>query len=109
MNKPAWGASWLLPENYTVAWGGRGIADKAYGNSEYSHVVSFLPDRQEAVGKMEKWGELKGWLESKVLPITLNYHGSSTEVTEVDDGEFHARYTPNGSYGYVYVIAWKGE
>lgn len=103
---PAWGATWLLPKKYRIAWGARGIADKAY-NRLRTHVVSLLPDRQSAVGDMDRWQELKGWIEKNLLPLYLNYDGKSEKVEEIDDGKFHARWTPNGSFGYVYLIAWE--
>jgi len=110
---PNWGASWLLPDQFTIAWGGRAIADKNYSidkfnpdNPKPTHVASFLSDRQHATGNMDKWPELKQWLESKILPIRLNYWGSDTKITRVDDRHFHCCYTPNGSHGYLYVVAW---
>ena len=106
MKQPAWGASWLLPEEYKAAWGARAIADKCYKNGVWKgdHIASLLGDRQHAVGE---WEELRKWINSKVLPITMHYDGASNKVTEVNDGRFHARWTPNGSYGYIYIIAWE--
>jgi len=102
-----WGASWLLPEEYRAAWGARAIADKQYryGKETGEYIASLLPDRQHAVGE---WEELRKWINTKVLPITMAYYdGSSHKVTEVDDGRFHARWTPNASFGYIYIVAWE--
>jgi len=107
-SKPVWGASWLLPEEYKAAWGARAIADKHYKNGRWGgmHVASLLGDRQSAVGD---WDELQKWINANVLPITMYYDGSSTQVAEVNDGRFHARWTPNGSFGYIYIVAWEDK
>lgn len=106
--RPNWGASWLLPDQFTIAWGARAIADRIYhpANSKYSHVASLLSDRQHATGNMDKWEKLQKWINSKILPIKLNYWGSDTKVTRIDDRHFHCCYTPNGSHGYLYIVAW---
>ena len=109
---PAWGATALLPEKWTIAWGARAIADRVVRVEDYTgktptHVASLLGDRQGAAGNLDMWDELNDFLGNHVLPIRCNYDGSSREVTKVDQGEFHARWTPNGSYGYIYIIAWK--
>ena len=103
---PAWGATWLLPKSWSAAWGARAIADKQYRNGKWTgdHVASLLSDRQGASGD---WKRLQEWINKKILPITDFYIGSSRKVTEVNDGRFHARWTPNGSYGYIYIVAWE--
>jgi hypothetical protein len=106
-SRPAWGADWLLPKNFTIAWGARAIADKNYDKlKKGTHVASLLYDRQGAAGNLKHWNDLKNFIDNKILPIQMDYDGSSTEVTKVDDEEFHARWTPNGSYGYIYVVVW---
>lgn len=101
-----WGANWLLPEEYSSAWGARAIADEYYkqGKRTGKSVATLLGDRQSAVGE---WEELRKWINTKVLPITMYYDGSSNKVTEVNDGRFHARWTPNASFGYIYIVAWE--
>ena len=102
-----WGAGWLLPEKHSAAWGARAVADKNYEKTMYgTHIANLLADRQSGVGENETLLQLLKWLDHKVLPITMDYDGSSREVTEVNDGNCHARWTPNGSYGYVYIVAW---
>ena len=103
---PAWGATWLLPKEWSAAWGARAIADKQYKRGKWTgdHVASLLPDRQGSSGELDR---LREWINTKILPITINYDGSSSKVTEVNDGNFHARWTPNASYGYLYIVAWE--
>jgi hypothetical protein len=104
---PVWGASWLLPTKFTTAWGARAIPDKTYKNGKWTggYTASLVPDRQHAVGD---WGKLQKWINSNLLPIVLtNYNGASCEVTTVHDGDYHACWTPNASYGYLYIIAWE--
>lgn len=104
--KLGWGASWLLPEEHSAAWGARAIADKNHKTNFGTHIAGLLADRQSGIGKGEALVELLKWLNHNVLPITIDYDGSSREVTEVNDGNCHARWTPNGSYGYIYIVAW---
>jgi len=106
-SRPTWGADWLLPKNFTIAWGARAIADKNYDKlKKGTHVASLLYDRQGGAGNLAFWDDLKDFLDNHILPIQMNYDGSSNEVTNVDHGKFHARWTPNGSYGYIYITAW---
>jgi hypothetical protein len=109
--KLGWGAHWLLPDKWSAAWGARAIADEDYkpNRNKYEppmHVASLLADRQSGAGKNEPLGRLLKWINENLLPIKMLYNGSSTEVTIKDDGEFHARWTPNGSHGYIYIVAW---
>ena len=109
--KLGWGAGWLLPEEHRAAWGARAIADRVMlrpGEDLITptHVADLLPDRQSGVGENEPLKNLLAWINKNVLPIRMNYDGSSREVTEVNDGNCHARWTPNGSYGYIYIVAW---
>jgi len=106
--KLTWGAHWLLPEEHSAAWGARAIADKQYKYDKWtgSHIASLLPDRQSGAGNNENLKALLAWLKDRILPISLIYDGSSRVVTEVNDGEYHARWTPNGSFGYIYIVAW---
>jgi len=115
MNKetrtPGWGAAWLLPKEWSAAWGARAIADEEYDpkRSKWEapmHRASLLADRQSASGKNEAVRKLLDWINENVLPIRMIYDGCSREVTVVDDGEFHARWTPNASFGYIYIVAW---
>jgi hypothetical protein len=105
--KLAWGAAWLLPDKWTAAWGARGIADKnCRPESDDSHVVGLLYDRQSAAGNNAAVKELLSWINGTVLPIFGAFYGDGKEVFKKDDGDFHARWTENASYGYVYVVAW---
>lgn len=105
--RPGWGAHWLLPQEYRAAWGARAIADKNYRKDvDGSHVASLLADRQAGVGKNEDLSELLKWVNTAILPIYMYYDGASSKVIVRDFGKFHARWTPNGSYGYVYIVAW---
>ena len=109
--KPAWGAHWLLPDNWTAAWGARAIADEEFRarSEQYKpamHIANVLPDRQAGAGKNEDLLLLRKWINKKLLPIKMLYDGRSEEITILDDGEFHARWTPNKSYGYIYIVAW---
>ena len=105
---PSWGASWLLPETWIAAWGARAIADPYPTTTDggTTHVASLLADRQNGVGKVKDLKQLFNWINEKLLPLRLAYRGESTEITILDDGEFHARWTPNGSFGYIYIVAW---
>jgi hypothetical protein len=110
--KLGWGASWLLPEEWTAAWGARAIAEKDYSPNTYqsykhgTHIASLLPDRQSGAGNNESLKGLLAWINDRLLPIRMFYDGRSTEITILDDGCFHARWTPNGSFGYIEIVAW---
>lgn len=105
---PSWGATWLLPDKWSAAWGARAIADPypTTADGGATHVASLLADRQNGLGKAKYLKQLIRWINENVLPIRLAYRGESEEVTILDDGEFHARWTPDRSYGYLYIIAW---
>jgi hypothetical protein len=102
-----WGASWLLPKEHSAAWGARAIADKNFTKEKFgTHIADLLHDRMSGIGGKEALDKLFSWVNKNILPITMDYDGSSCDVTEVNDGEFHARWTPNGSFGYIYIITW---
>ena len=112
MKGPSWGATWLLPDKWSASWGARAIADQAMlrpGEDLIAptHIANLDPARVSGAGRNKDLDDLIRWINQSVLPIRINYDGASTDITILDDGSFHARWTPNGSHGYLYVVAWK--
>lgn len=132
-----WRMSWGLPAPVGSAahWGARAILNKwstkkyinakfkngkrtrdGYWDYDFHCALDLLPDRQSSRGEAEAKTELFAWLDKVALPEvnrvlesgkTKLTDGTSREIYELNDGEFHLRATPNGSYGYIYLGAWK--
>ena len=104
-----------FPENVeftdcAVTWGARAIW------SGYTDVIDCVPDRQQretpgreepdqaAGAQLAAWGE-KSW--PKLEEWCKNISQKGYDVFLLEEGPFGLRATPNGSYGYLYIRAWK--
>ncbi len=112
-----WGLTWLVPTDYketcVAAWGARAIYNEKF--------IELLADRQgfrtasdwegkpdDATSKpLLRWLAKKGlpalrkWIKDNYIPM------SSDKEFRFHDGEFELAATPNGSYGYMYINAWR--
>lgn len=86
-----------------AAWGARAIFTRG--------SIDILYDRQQMTGDPEARHILAGWVDTVGLPklaeLTKRLRGSETSVVEWDDGEFHIEASPQASYGYLYIGAWR--
>ena len=94
-------------------WNARAIFE---GNRDPKHVmVDLLPDRQGTEGEIsaEDFKDLTKWLRDKGLKMLrekLAARGvkqSDKCTIIVSDAPFYLYADPNGSYGYLYIAAWK--
>lgn len=93
-----------LEKEYDTVWGSRAIY-----NSK-THDIEFLSDRNE-IRNPENFGPLKKWLSEKginTMRKLIHKHGLSQDSREVliySDDKYIIKATPNGSYGYMYLVA----
>ena len=107
MEKLAWGATSLLPENVTAAWGARLIV------GQDGHV-DLVHDRQDAVGPDAERKALLAHLNEKkplkALSALLREGKVSTregaDVTVYEDADIVVRGNSHGSHGYFYIVAY---
>lgn len=97
-----WGSPPLeIPEAAVTRWGARTIHEPK--NQGFEH----LSDRISGEGP--NLMELCDWLQ-KQMPrfrkLAKGMYGDSYEVLEQHESPFHFKMTCNGSYGYVYMVAW---
>lgn len=93
-----------LEKEYDTVWGSRAIYDSK------THQIEFLYDRNE-IRNPENFGPLKKWLsETGLSAIRALIHKrglnqDSREVLIYSDDKYIIKATPNGSYGYMYLVA----
>jgi hypothetical protein len=96
-----------IPEDARASYGARLIhTELAAGGT------GLVYDRQEGTG--EAIEELIGILNGKrgllawaaVKRFGQEVRGSETVQYTYEDGDFKVQVTPNGSYGYIYLVAW---
>ena len=105
-----WGAQ--LPDDIkqddcSAVWGARAIFTPFK-----QHCIDLLPDRQSVrCGDEDNTACLLSWLNTgnmkKLSRAVQNMSTSSDEVVDIRDGLFGIRATPGGSYGYLYIVAWR--
>jgi hypothetical protein len=96
-----WGMVWLkLPENTKAVWGARAIA-------QWGYPLDLLYDRQDCRGEEIDRTTLCKWIDKHLKKIRdQKFMGDDRTVFSIDEDKYHFRYTPNGSFGYVYMTAW---
>jgi hypothetical protein len=120
------------PEGVKATWGARAILQhwetkkyvnakfrngkllrKGYWDVKHHHDIDLVPDRQSSTGEEEAKKALFNWLDNSAIPELkkqaniLPFRGDSYErFIFIEDG-FHLEATPNGSFGYLYIGAWK--
>lgn len=91
------------PEDIKAAWGARAIHTK--------RGFDLLFDRQSAEGSPSQ--DLVRWLNTKGLDAmrerARSMSGAKDELVEMTSecGRFRMDANTNGSYGYVYLVAWE--
>lgn len=98
------------PEGVTLAWGARTIYK--YHPSADLMVIDILWDRKANWGTREELADLLEWVNTKGMealkqrlaggPVT----GDSSMIVEAREGEFVIEASPQGSYGYLYIVAY---
>lgn len=111
-------------ESPKLYWGARAILEQGkhdyvgYGEKRKLHWVpghlDLLWDRQSFVGQEDPDKQkFIDWVNGKVLPAVRKWAetipGDSREVFSFDGEGFVLKASPNGSYGYVYIGAWRKE
>lgn len=96
-----------LDKNYSSVWGARAIYDSKTGE------IDFLSDRVTILNQ-ENFEPLKAWLRKEGLKeirkiikkASLKESSSETLIhTTATTPQYVIKATPNGSYGYMYLIA----
>lgn len=106
--RAAWGLE-TTQDNAPYCWGARAIYRYKSGKAD----IDLLWDRQEITGEStkEERTKLLSWLNKvglKRLRKDLEekgISGDSHEVTAISDDKFILTASPNGSYGYLYLVA----
>jgi len=129
----AWGARAIYKNTYKMAsevdcptchaWAGRACRTKSR-KERYPHKarealagrvveIDLLWDRQQGRGPDEGREALGAWLNSTALPwlrkecAQQGLEGSSSAVVSWDDSGYRIAASPNASYGYLYIVAYK--
>ena len=105
------------PELY---WGARAILNEAHYEGfglkmkRIAAYIDLLQDRQSFVGQEDpKKQEFVDWINKRALPSCRKWAddkwvmGDSREVFTFEEGEYVLKASPNASYGYMYIGAWK--
>ncbi len=100
------------PKKAKVAWGARAIFKPISKNP----MVDILWDRQDAFGGEQERQDLVEWVKATGLPkleemIEEKASYSITrshEVFKFEDAGYTIEASPQGSGGYLYIVAWKG-
>ena len=93
-----------LKKNYSSVWGARTIYNFADG------TIEFLADRVTVLNQ-ENFEPLKAWLKQegidkmRKLIQKSSLAISSSEVLAYGNETYIIKATPNGSYGYMYLVA----
>jgi hypothetical protein len=86
-----------------VHWGARAIFKRG--------VIDILYDRQQMIaGDEQERMNLAAWINAsmpKLEKLVKRMNGSESTVVEFDDGGYHMEASPQSSYGYLYIGAWK--
>ncbi len=105
-----WGRAVPVKDYRGPFWGARAIYTNGY--------IDLLPDRQRACeddvpGKDEffDWLNDEGLAEFQGVIDDCKPCQSSTSVFtyESDDGKYAVEGSPQGSHGYMYIVAWQQE
>ena len=99
------------PKAAKVAWGARAIFKPISKNP----MIDILFDRQDAFGDEKERQDLVEWVKAtglpsleKIIDEKASYSTSkSREVFEFEDGGYSLEASPQGSGGYLYIVAWK--
>lgn len=109
-----WGGNMLpggaeCPPEAEVIWGARALYEGG--------ACNLLGDRQGwhpvFGGTAEQRRSFWDWLRSTGLPALRRWirergvESNSAAIFEFSDGQHHLRASPNQSYGYVYIAAWR--
>ena len=97
------------PRGTAVAWGARTIY-KASSDPDRV-MIDILHDRQDRFGDTEQLKPLCGWIGDslKALRVELagrDVRGDSTETVRIEADGFVLEASPNGSHGYLYIVAY---
>jgi hypothetical protein len=96
-----WGSPPInIPENVVCKWGARAIKEK--------EGFSFCPDRKSFEGEDDKG--FSDWLNktlNKAREWATHQSPSGSAVLTIEEDKYKYQATCNGSYGYVYMAAWK--
>lgn len=83
-------------------WSARAIHDR--------RGIDLLHDRQRFEGDEAK--EFTAFANKAVKQInrwSRGVAGKDYDILSIDDAKYHARATPNGSYGYIYIRIWEDK
>jgi len=101
----------LEPEDCLITWGARAIWPG------FTDEIDLLPDRQgmempgrddldsELSAELREWGSGSVWGDLRTWCMGISQRDYDVFLSE--QGPFGLRATPNGSYGYLYIRAWK--
>lgn len=103
--------SLVIPAGVTTYWSARAI----YSWSEGSPVVDILPDRQSMAGHEDEAAakRLTNWLNTEGLAgirdvcLRENLQPNEARAVSYSSGRFKISGTPNGSYGYLYIVTYE--
>ena len=108
------------PDGVPVAWGARAIYEiksTRRKRGERRATIDIPYDRQQMVGSDAERKALGVVVNSHLLPALraeleerdiLGDSNETIEVSHVSDGYvYRAKASPNGSYGYLYLCAWR--
>jgi len=97
------------PDDVAVAWGARAIYDHAGGAAS----IDLLWDRQAWRGDSAERASLAEWINTEGLKaikdacVRTNLTHDSTEVVSWTDGNRTIEASPQGSHGYLYLVAYE--
>ncbi len=129
--KPAWGLTAHIPEGVTLAWGARAIyswisvsrpikAGSRLKNTTSEPSIDLLWDRmgwssfgeiteasKAATKALASWIDGVGIPELKKICRREKIQPDDTTKIEFSTGDYTIVASPNGSFGYLYIAAWK--
>jgi hypothetical protein len=97
-----WGARAILQQRFIdIVW------DRQGWNLLTIDELRTERERKAKLTLLTKWVNKKGlpWLRKQVEKQWID--GSDTIVLTLDDGLFHIEASPQASYGYLYIRAWR--
>jgi hypothetical protein len=99
------------PPDATIAWGARAIVDTRGGFG----TLDLLPDRQQFRGNETRILDLQAWLNQEALPELRRRvarfdpdltDGRSHSIIVIDGKGWRLMASQQGSYGYLYLVAF---
>lgn len=115
-----------VPDEAAVAWGARAIyslthqtncakmaSGKIRRTQKWVAEVDLLPDRQDARGSeaerksLAKWINKLGLRELRKKLVADHVRNDADDILTIRSGDYQLIASPRGSYGYLYISAWK--